>query len=100
MFRFQEKLKQSVMNLIKKQFLKLSPITCYSNSAVEVSSAALAKQKVFIENYHWHTGDPLKDEYETTIEDRIGKTKVSLRHNFPLNPLTPIFTPPPLGKNV
>ncbi|XP_072018235.1 probable ATP-dependent RNA helicase DDX60 [Amphiura filiformis] len=69
---------------IKKAFIPLTSqlVTDYagglvtelaSDSAMEVTAAAALKRKTFRENYHWHTGQPLKDDYENTKEDRVDK---------------------------
>nr|XP_054772239.1 probable ATP-dependent RNA helicase DDX60 [Lytechinus pictus] len=36
-----------------------------------------ARSRAFVENYHWHTGRPLKDHFETTREEKFGSSSIS-----------------------
>ncbi|XP_041483940.1 probable ATP-dependent RNA helicase DDX60 isoform X2 [Lytechinus variegatus] len=36
-----------------------------------------ARPRAFVENYHWHTGRPLKDHFETTREEKFGSSSIS-----------------------
>ncbi|XP_041483876.1 probable ATP-dependent RNA helicase DDX60 [Lytechinus variegatus] len=36
-----------------------------------------ARPRAFVENYHWHTGRPLKDHFETTRVEKFGSSSIS-----------------------
>ncbi|XP_072023516.1 probable ATP-dependent RNA helicase DDX60 [Amphiura filiformis] len=56
-----------VTDYVSNRYL-LSELT--SNKAVNLRSIS-TKPKQFVENYHWHTGKPLKDDYDNTRDDTV-----------------------------